>query len=116
VAAMMQLGARAEHMAAAIGPCIHQPSYEVAGDLRDAVMRQNPSDERFFAPGRREARWQFDLARYCAARLAGIGVTTVQLLDADTAADEERFFSYRGTSLNGGGPTGHQISIITLAG
>jgi len=51
-----------------------------------------------------------------AARLAGSGVRTVEVLDADTAADEARFFSYRRTTLNGGGPTGHQISVITLAG
>ena len=70
---------------------------------------------RFFSPGRREARWQFDLAGYCAARLAAAGIGTVQVLAADTGADAARFFSYRRTTLNGGGPSGHQISIIALA-
>ena len=33
---------------------------------------------------------------------------------ADTAVDEARFFSYRRRTLGGGGPIGHQISIISL--
>jgi len=115
VVAMTRLGARTEHIAAAIGPCIRQASYEVAADLRDAVLRHDPADARFFAAGRRAARWQFDLAGYCAARLAAFGVATVQVLEADTGADAERFFSYRRTTLAGGGPCGHQISLIAAA-
>jgi len=69
---------------------------------------------RFFAPGRREAHWQFDLAGYCAARLADAGICSVAVIEADTAAEEARFFSYRRRTLGGGGPIGHQISIISL--
>lgn len=115
VAAMLELGARPHRIAAAVGPCIRQPSYEVAADLRDAVTLRDAADERFFTPGRREARWQFDLAGYCLARLRSAGVEAVDVVDADTAADAARFFSYRRTTLSGGGPTGHQISIISLA-
>jgi polyphenol oxidase len=39
----------------------------------------------------------------------------VDMIDADTAADEARFFSHRRRTLAGGGPIGHQISLITLA-
>ncbi|HTW69120.1 MAG TPA: peptidoglycan editing factor PgeF [Acetobacteraceae bacterium] len=113
VAAMRGLGAR--HIAAAIGPCIRQESYEVGADLRDAVLARDPADDRFFAPGRREARWQFDLAGYCAARLEAAGVA-VAVLEADTMADEARFFSHRRRTLSGGGPIGHQVSAIRLGG
>jgi hypothetical protein len=41
-------------------------------------------------------------------------VQSVHRLDTDTAADEARFFSHRRRTLGGGGPIGHQISIITL--
>jgi copper oxidase (laccase) domain-containing protein len=34
------------------------------------------------------------------------------VLNADTLADEARFFSHRRRTLAGGGPIGHQISII----
>jgi hypothetical protein len=114
VSAMVQSGAHPASITAAIGPCIGQASYEVATDLRDAVLARDPAHDGFFAPGRREARWQFDLAGYCAARLAAAGVQSVHRLHADTAADEARFFSHRRRTLGAGGPIGHQISIITL--
>jgi len=110
-AAMRALGAR--RIAAAIGPCIRQASYEVGADLREAVLARAGDDERFFAPGRREARWQFDLAGYCVARLEAAGVA-VAVLDADTLADEARFFSHRRRTLAGGGPIGHQVSAIRV--
>ncbi len=111
VAAMQALGAR--RIAAAIGPCIRQQSYEVSADLRDAVLARDPADVRFFAPGRREARWQFDLPGYCAARLAAAGVAVASVA-VDTLEDEARFFSHRRRTLGGGGPIGHQISAIRL--
>jgi YfiH family protein len=111
VAAMQALGAR--RIAAAIGPCIGQASYEVSADLRDTVLARDPADHRFFVPGRREARWQFDLQGYCAARLAAAGVA-VSSVTVDTLQDEARFFSHRRRTLGGGGPIGHQISAIRL--
>lgn len=114
VAAMARLGARPDRITAAIGPCIRQGSYEVAADMRDAVLLHDEANDRFFAPGQREARWQFDLSGYCAARLNAAGIRNVATTDADTAADESRFFSHRRRTLGGGGPIGHQISIIVL--
>ena len=112
---MQALGADPARIQAAIGPCIGQPSYEVAADLRDAVLAASPDAEGFFAPGRREARWQFDLAGYCAARLARLGLGGVAVSGLDTLAEEARFFSHRRRTLAGGGPIGHQLSAIAIA-
>jgi len=111
VAAMQALGA--QRIVAAIGPCIGQDSYEVGADLRDAVLERNRSDVRFFAAGRREARWQFDLPGYCAARLEAAGVT-VSVSGIDTLREEPQFFSHRRRTLAGGGPIGHQLSAVML--
>ncbi len=111
VGAMEALGATRAGIAAAIGPSIRQASYEVGPDLRDAVLAQDTGAGRFFVDGR-PGRWQFDLAGYCAARLAGVG--RVDTLDADTLADEARFFSHRRRTLSNAGPIGHQISAIVL--
>ena len=78
------------------------------------MLARDPADSRFFAPGRREARWQFDLPGYCAARLAAAGVAVVAVLAVDTLEDEARFFSHRRRTLAGGGPIGHQISAIRV--
>jgi len=116
VAAMERLGAERARIAAAIGPCIGQASYEVGPDLRDAVLARDPADARYFAPGRREDRWQFDLPGYCAARLAALGLGAVAAAGACTLAEEERFFSHRRRTLAGGrDPIGHQLSAIALA-
>jgi len=112
--AMEALGADRRRIAAAVGPCIGQDSYEVAADLRDAILARDPLDARFFADGRRPERWQFDLAGYCAHRLRVAGAGTVAALGLDTLADEARFFSHRRRTLAGGGPIGHQMSVITL--
>ncbi len=112
--AMQSLGAVPARVRAAVGPAIHQPSYEVGPDLRDAVLDNDPGNERFFAPGCREDRWFFDLPGYCAARLTAAGLGSVTTLAADTAADAGRFFSHRRRTLAGGGPIGHQISLIML--
>ena len=112
--AMEGLGAARRDIIAVVGPCIHQPSYEVAADLRDAVLAHDLADARFFADGRREGRWQFDLPGYCAARLSPLGVA-VSILAYDTLADEARFFSHRRSTLAGGGPIGHQLSAIVMS-
>jgi hypothetical protein len=112
--AMLRLGARTDRIVAAVGPCIGQRSYEVAADLRDVVMARAPEDARFFADGSREARWQFDLPGYCAARLLAAGVAKVEVKGIDTLREEDRFFSHRRRTLAGGGPIGHQISVIAV--
>jgi YfiH family protein len=113
-AAMLGLGARAERTAVAIGPCIGQESYEVAADLRDAVLARDPGDVGFFANGDRPERWRFDLPGYCASRLRAAGVANVTVFGIDTVRDQERFFSHRRRTLTGGGPIGHQISVIAV--
>ena len=114
IAAMAALGADCRKMTAVVGPCIAQVSYEVGPDLRDAVLADAPAAGRFFAAGRRAAHWQFDLPAYCAARLTDSGIGTVTRIGADTCAGEEKFFSHRRRTLAGGGPIGHQISVIAL--
>jgi hypothetical protein len=114
IAAMTALGARTDRIVAAVGPCIGQSSYEVAADLRDAVLARAPDDNRFFANGSRDNRWQFDLPGYCAARLRSTGVASVTVTGIDTLAEEQRFFSHRRRTLMGGGPIGHQISVIAV--
>jgi YfiH family protein len=114
IAAMVALGAARGRIAVAVGPCIGQDSYEVSGDLHDAVLARDPADAAHFAEGARPGHWQFDLAGYCAARLRAAGLGSVAVTGQDTLAEEGRFFSHRRRTLAGGGPIGHQISVITL--
>jgi YfiH family protein len=110
IAAMERLGADRAGIVAAVGPCIGARSYEVGPDLRDAVLAAPGDGAAFFADGARPDRWLFDLAGYCAARLAPL--CRVERVPGDTLADEHRFFSHRRRTLAGGGPLGHQLSVV----
>jgi len=113
VFAMERLGATRRDLIAVVGPCIHQSSYEVAADLRNAVLARDSADARHFTEGKREGHWQFDLPGYCAARLSALGVAA-SIMMHDTLPDDARFFSHRRNTLAGGSSIGHQLSAIVI--
>jgi YfiH family protein len=110
VGEMVGLGAERGRIAAAIGPAIAQPSYEVDEAFR---ARFTDADDALFAPGR-PGHWQFDLEGYVAARLDRTGVGTIDRLGLDTYPDAPRFFSYRRSTHRGEADYGRQISLIGL--
>ncbi len=114
VARMEELGARRENMVAAIGPLIRQPSYEVGPDFISTLIGLDRENERFLIPSPREHHALFDLPGYIAARLARIGVGTIDDLGLDTYADEARFFSYRRATHRGEPDYGRLIAAVTL--
>jgi YfiH family protein len=113
VAAMEALGARREHIVAAIGPCIARASYEVDAAFRDRFLADDAANDGFFARGRGD-RFQFDLEGFVAMRLAAAGVRHVAALGIDTYPDSDRWFSYRRTTHRSEPDYGRQISVIAL--
>ncbi len=114
LAAMVDMGGRLDRIAAAIGPTIARPSYEV-----DAAFRENfePRDDIHFfdAPERDgKARWHFDLPGYILARLSRAGVARAEDLGLDTYSRPQRYHSYRRASQAGKANYGRQISIVAL--
>src|SRR5688572_6112843 len=63
IAAMEELGARRERIAAAVGPCIGRESYQVDETFRGRFIGLDPANERYFAPGPGN-RPHFDLEAY----------------------------------------------------
>jgi YfiH family protein len=116
VAAMERLGARRQNIVAAVGPCIAQPSYEVSDDFQMPFLQQDPGNARFFAPGKRPGKKQFDLPGYLAQRIGRLGLKEVAVSGRDTQAEEGDFFSYRRTTLRGEGDYGRLLSAIALEG
>jgi hypothetical protein len=111
VAEMEGLGARRERIAAAVGPCIAQASYEVGDDLRAEFAAD---DARFFAPGA-AGRWQFDLAAYVAQALAEAGAGRIEVIARDTYAEADCFYSFRRATHLGEPAYGRQLSLIGIA-
>ena len=113
IAAMEALGARRQRIAAAVGPCIAQASYEVDAGFRDRFVCEDPQNQGFFGAGS-PGHWQFDLEGYVAHRLACAGIATVERLGLDTYAQPDRFFSYRRATHRGEAAYGRQMSVIGL--
>ena len=113
IAAMEALGAQRSRIAAAVGPCISQASYEVDDGFRDRFCADAAANARFFAAGR-AGHWQFDLEGYVAARLEAAGIGLVDRLGLDTYGDERRFFSFRRATHRSEPSYGRQFSLIGL--
>ncbi|HQS95346.1 MAG: polyphenol oxidase [Novosphingobium sp. 17-62-19] len=113
IAAMEALGATRANIAAVVGPCIAQKSYEVDAAFEARFLEQAPENERFFRTGREGHAW-FDLEGYVASRLRDAGLTKVGMLGEDTYAQEDRFYSFRRATHRAEAGYGRQISLIGL--
>ena len=111
--AMERLGAERGRIAAAVGPCIAQRSYEVDWRFPDAFLTADPASERFFSDGP-TGKPHFALESYVLARLAAAGLRQVEALGEDSYAQAERFYSYRRATHRGEPGYGRQISLIGL--
>ena len=114
VAQMVSRGAKHASIVATIGPTISQSNYEVGQDFREQFLAKDPTSQKWFEPGEKEAHFQFNLPGFVAERLEQLGVGTVENMDLCTYADENRFFSYRRTTHRAQSDYGRGISVITL--
>lgn len=113
VAAMLEAGAQAGRIRAAIGPAIAQASYEVGPELQAQFTQADAAASAYFAPGRGDRR-QFDLPGYAGARLSRLGLEGIELAAVDVCAQAEDFFSNRRSFLRGEPDFGRNISVIGL--
>lgn len=111
IAAMEALGATRANIAAAVGPCIAQPSYEVDAGFK---ARFPSASARFFTAGK-PGHFQFDLGGYVADRLVLAGIGAVERLPLDTYSLPEQFYSFRRATHQSEPDYGRQFSLIGLA-
>lgn len=110
LAAMEALGAQRANIAAVLGPCIHQKSYEVGSEF---LARFKPEEQKhFFIAGAAPEKYFFDLPAYILARLRAAGLLRVAQIPHDTCVEEEAYFSYRRSTLRGEPDYGRQLSVI----
>jgi len=108
------LGAKTNRIAAAVGPCIAQRSYEVGPEFPAAFLEQDADNHFFFTASPREGHYFFDLPGYVARRLSKAQVLDVARTPCDTYREESRFFSYRRSVLKAEGDYGRNLSVIVL--
>ena len=86
---MIAKGARLENIAAAVGPCIAQKSYEVDDQFYHTI-----NQPQYFSSGR-SGHWHFNLEAYCVDKLKHCGVTDICASGIDTYDQTNGYFSFR---------------------
>jgi YfiH family protein len=112
---MQEQGGDPLHVVAAIGPCIHQPSYEIGPEFEARFLETCAAHARFFAAGAGD-RKHFDLPGFCAHQLRQAGVAHIEILAADTYAKSAAFFSHRRSVREKAPDYGRNCSAIALQG
>lgn len=115
LAKMIELGADAKNIAAAVGPCIAQESYEVGPEFVERFVSADARSADLFRPSVREGHAMFDLPAYVLRRLHAAGVARAAWTGGDTCAEDAKFFSYRRMCLAGEKNYGRGASAIALA-
>lgn len=110
VAKMRKLGAKAENIRAAIGPCIHSCCYEVGEDFRDSVraMVGGVADSFITERGGLYADI-IGVNRYILTE-SGVDASNIDTAEFCTCCHPELFFSHRFS----GGIRGTMLSIISM--
>lgn len=111
--AMIDMGAHPKNIHCAIGPCIHQESYEVGPEFRDTFLADAPWSANLFAPSMGD-KFHFNLPVFVKNKLARLKPAWVETLEHDTCAMEEDYFSNRRRTHFDEPDYGRNASVIML--
>lgn len=111
VALMREHGA--QNVSAAVGPTIHQASYEVGPEFEARFCEADATNARYFAPGAVDRRL-FDLPAFCADQLRALGVSRIETLPLDTYAHPKALHSHRRSVHEKLGDYGRNCAAIAL--
>jgi YfiH family protein len=114
VAKMVELGARAETIKAAIGPCIAQDNYEVGQEVYRDFIRVSSHNARFFRPSANPEKYMFDLPGLVLNQLRESGVKDAEVMPLNTYQMQDEFFSCRRAFHKGEEGFGCMLSAISL--
>jgi YfiH family protein len=114
VTAMEKLGAQRNRVAAALGPVISQPNYEVGPEFVTRFTNADAVNARFFKAAGRAGHALFDLSGYIGARVQQAGIVKFQDLGLCTYAEPERFYSFRRSTHRHEPDYGRHINAIVL--
>lgn len=113
VQAMVDLGAHPKNIHCAIGPCIHQESYEVGPEFRDHFLAEAPWSANLFLPGMGD-RFHFNLPVFVKNKLTRLKPAWIETIPHDTCAMAEDYFSNRRRNHLDEPDYGRNASVIML--
>ncbi len=89
---MIEKGAKAENIEAAVGPCLLEKSFDAGQDMVDEFAAKSSTYVKYFAP--HQDKFKFDSKSFILDMLKKHPLKSVVFSDIDTYTDEN-FFSYR---------------------
>ncbi len=89
ISKLIEKGAEASNIIAAIGPCIRQESYEFGQETIDLFLKEDQLNKKFFNG------YNADIPAYCKHKMNSLGIKKIDDLQIDTYKDSSMFFSYR---------------------
>ena len=114
---MCQKGAELKNIAAAVGPCIAQASYEVEELFYQTFEQKNKNYTKYFTAGENN-HYLFDLEQFCVDKLKECGVDNIAFSHQDTYKSEKEYYSFRRFTHQGlvkeNGGFAAQLSAIVL--
>lgn len=111
---MEDQGACRNKIKAAIGPCIHQNSFEVGKEVKKAFEDSCPGASHFFKVSVNPGYFLFDLVGFVQQTLRNEGVRHIYVIPENTYTQEKNYFSYRRSTHTGEPGYGCQLSAIYL--
>jgi len=115
ITAMEKLGAERTSITAAIGPTIHQSSYEVTLPFKEVFENVGAANSRFFADGKDSDHFQFDLPGFVQNKLGMLKIGAIWNAGIDTYTSPDHF-SFRRTTHKKESDYGRQLSAIMMRG
>jgi len=103
---MLKRGANSEHLLASLGPCIGPCCFKIGGDAATA-LRNSAIGAAIFVEDRADLR-QINRLQLLES---GLNENNIECINACTACDKARFFSYRRDA----GITGRHIAVVAIA-
>lgn len=110
---MIEKGALRENIKAAVGPCLHQQSFEVTSEFLEQFQEQSSGNRASYIQNLKD-KYYFDLVSYVQERLKNKGVIHIDVLPFNTYEEEDLFFSYRRAKHKNYSSYGAQLSCIGL--
>lgn len=115
VEAMVAQGAKPKNIRAAIGPCIGEASYEVGPEYQETILKDAPWASNLFRPGKGD-RLHFNIQTFVKNKLNRLKLGWVDVIDHDTCAMEDIYYSNRRRNHRGEPDYGRNASVIMLTG
>ena len=109
---MIKKGCTPKNITAAIGPCISVKNYEVKKDFIKKFIKKDEKNKKFFKKIKNTDF--FNLKKYVFSQLKALNVSKIDIINKDTFASKNNFFSARRSKSRNESDYGRNISVIMI--